>query len=47
MNDQLEKVSLRELLDKCITTPGYGDNVLTISDFIVQSVIQFHFSRRI
>ena len=30
MNDQLEKVSLRELLDRCITTPGYGDNVLTI-----------------
>ena len=30
MNDQLEKVSLRELLDRCITTPGHGDNVLTI-----------------
>ena len=30
MNDQLEKVSLCELLDRCITTPGYGDNVLTI-----------------
>jgi hypothetical protein len=30
MNDQFEKVSLCELLDRCITTPGYGDNVLTI-----------------
>ena len=47
MNDKLEKFSLRELLDKCITTPGHGDNVLTISDFIVQSGIEFHFCRRI
>ena len=30
MNDHLKKVSLRELLDRCITTPGHGDNVLTI-----------------
>ena len=30
MNDQFEKVFLCELLDRCITTPGYGDNVLTI-----------------
>ena len=30
MNDQLKKNSLKELFDRCVTTPGYGDNVLTI-----------------
>ena len=30
MNDQLKKISLKELFDRCVTTPGYGDNVLTI-----------------
>ena len=30
MNDQLKKISLNELFDRCVTTPGYGDNVLTI-----------------
>ena len=30
MNDQLKKISLKELFDRCVTTPGHGDNVLTI-----------------
>ena len=30
MNDQLKKISPKELFDRCVTTPGYGDNVLTI-----------------
>ena len=25
MNDQQEKISLKELLNRCVTTSGYGD----------------------
>ena len=25
MNDQLKKISLKELFDRCVTMPGYGD----------------------